>query len=158
MSSAYAEWDWDQFKPWVGFTGGTGLSVFEPIRYDPITKNESEAGYTETSPENTKGIWIFRMEFLKIIPSAYIYMVDFYHQQRGGVPFYFTWPFALAGVPNPVLATPGGSNPWYTEIETGAGEGPNHLVRWLQNEFPVKRLDVKNNYWVTSGVIEFRQV
>lgn len=154
----YAYWDWSQFVSVGNPNGGSGINMFEPDRYDPIIVNETDSGFPESSPEYSHGIWIFRFEFIRLTPAGYRYAVDFFNTHRGGLPFYFYWPWELADAPDPPEPIPGGLSPWNTEIDLGAGMSPVCLVKRLQNNFPVRRHPTKNNYFYTSQPIEFRQV
>jgi len=149
---AYDTWSWDRTD------GSGGPTDLEIVRHDPILRQQSEAGYMSTRPENVHGIWIFRISFAVIYPWCYIYLVNWHNSHRGGIPFYIQWPFSMAGIPEEaMIAAPGGLNPWDSEIEPGAGDGPTFLMYWDQDDFPIKRLRTVDNYWTTSGTIELRQ-
>jgi len=152
--TTYATWDWSNLT-------GTGkrLSLFNPVRHDPINTQESEAGYIQTAPQDVRGIWIFKIKFDLLLPSSFVYLVNFHHAHRGGVPFYFTWPFEMAGIPEETeLAKPGGMAPWDSEIEVLAGLGPTFLCYWAGDEFGLKRLKTQENLYQVDDAIEIRQI
>lgn len=145
------------------FYSGVHISNFEVTYSDPILESKTESGYIETASDDVRGKWIFKMEFDFITPDYYAYLVNFFHDNRGGTPFYFKLPYGLAGIPEEAMtAVPGGEDPWDSEVEPGAGEGPTYLVRNSQQQFSVKKkfldMGVTENYYETSEAIEFIQV
>jgi hypothetical protein len=149
---AYDTWSWDR-ETGAGFPSG-----FEPSRVSPILTQDKEAGYTPTRPLYTKDFWVFSVEFSLIRPPSYIYMIDFFHDHRGGIPFYFLWPWGLWGIPEQFYtADPGGIDPWSSEVEPGYGDSPTWLVRFNQDRIPIKR-SKQLGHWATSAPLEFRQL
>lgn len=152
---AFDTWNWDKV------TGSGMVSDFRPCRHDPLCVNDTEAGYEETRPQDVKGRWFLQLGFSLVRPSSFIYLVNFHFAHRGGLPFYFRWPWDLAGLPDAAeAAVPGGMLPWDSEVAPGAGEGPTFLVYWAGDEFPVKRISNlrSDNYWAVDGMIELRQI
>ena len=150
---SYLTWDWDSA------TGSGWPSAFMPEHVDPILTQESEAGVVSTEPLFTAPHWVFNLEFSVIRPWGYIYLVNWRHTHRGGIPFYFRWPYELAGIPpEAYLADPGGITPWSSEIAPLAGHGPTYLVYWVNDTFQVARRKGVNNYYNGSGTIQLRSV
>jgi hypothetical protein len=149
---AYDTWDWNKD------TGSGNPSGFEPNRVSPTLKQDKESGNTATRPLYTRDYWIFSVDFSLIRPNGYIYIIDFFHAHRGGLPFYMTWPVGLYGIPPEYYtADPGGLSPWSSEVEPGYGESPTYLVRFNQDQLPVKKAR-QISCWQTSAPMEFRQL
>lgn len=145
------------------FYSGVHISNFEVIYSDPILESKTESGHIETASDDVRGKWIFKIGFDFIPPDYYIYLVNFFYTNRGGTPFYFKLPYGLAGVPEEATTSvPGGENPWDSEVEPGAGEGPTYLVRYALPQFSAKKkfldMGVAENYYETSEDLEFIQV
>lgn len=143
-------WSWEQ----MGRPSG-----FAPVRVSPVLIQDKEAGYQVTRPKFTKDIWKFQIEYARMKPSAYIWLVNFFHLHRGGQLFYFQWPFGGFGIPEEYQEpNPGSPLPFSTEIAVGYGEGPVHIARFVSTELAVKRLRAHDNYWATTSPIEIVQV
>jgi hypothetical protein len=124
-----------------------------------MLKQDKESGYQQTAPLFTKDCWKFSVEWGLIMPASYIYLVNFWHDHRGGQLFYFAWPWGLYGIPLEMYnADPSGSSPWSSEVDVGFGDAPTYLVYFTQDEFPIERHMTPENYWKTSGAIELRSV
>jgi hypothetical protein len=143
---AYDTWAWALTED----AQGAGYPQrFQPIRTDPRLGQRVEAGYSPTRPKYTKAYWIFNVGWSTLHPSGYIYLVDFFDDHRGGIPFYFTWPVGLYGIPPQLyFADPGGLSPWSSEVEPGFGESPTYLCQFDMDELGAERVEgVSNNYW-----------
>lgn len=151
---AYDSWPWNET---VG--GEFTPDSFECEWVDPALIQESESGQVSSEPLFTDGYWIFTKEFKGVRPQGFIDFLNFYYDHRGGAPFYFRFPFELAGVPEGAeAADPGGLGPWPSEVEVGAGEAFTKLVIWQQDSLRFKRLPTEENYWEITGSIVLRQI
>ncbi len=150
---SYDTWDW------TIDTGSSYPTSFTPRWIDPLDMQPREARYQSTAPKYTDGYWVWEAEWGFIRPQCWIYMVNFFYNHRGGMPFYVVFPFELADIPEEVMiADPGGLGPWFSEVEPGAGEGPTKLMFFPQDEFPVRKIpNTRQNYWQTTGTIQFMQ-
>jgi hypothetical protein len=145
------------------FYPGVHISNFQPVWDDNVLESQTESGHKETASDDVRGRWIFKIGLSHITPEYYIYLVDFFHAHRGGALFYFKVPYGIAGIPEEGgTSIPGGDNPWDSEVEPGAGEGPTYLVRRVQRQFGAKKkfLDkgTPENYYETTEDLEFEQV
>jgi hypothetical protein len=117
----------------------------------------SDAGYYATRPAFTRDRWLVELEFKMVRPSGFTYIVDFFHDHRGGTPFYFRFYFGLWGIPPEyAIADPGGVSPWSSEIEPGFGDAPTWLVRFdpSMSKLPFSRYRAAENYWeMTSPLV-----
>ncbi len=149
--STYNTWEWDKE------TGSGKSMTFKPCRHDPINRQETEAGYVVTAPEDSRGSWVFKIAFTHLSPSQFLYVVNFLHDNRG-VPFYFRWPFEIADIPDiSETGEPGGLEPWDSEVPALAGHGPTFLVYCLTDDIQYERKNTPQNYY-TMSEIELRQV
>lgn len=150
---AYDTWDWD---PTTGSGRETGF-LANPV--DPLLSQGSESGAFSTEPLYTSGFWLVELKFGALRPWNYIWLVNWKYTHRG-IPFYWRWPFEMAGAPDEIeFADPGGLSPWSSEVEVLAGYGPTFLMLWVDDDFPVSRVpNVQNNYWEAARAVTLRQV
>ena len=150
----YESWSWNAI---VG--GEFTPDDFECEWNDPIFSQESESGQISSEPLFTNGFWVFTMDFKCVRPWSFVDFINFYYRHRGGLPFYFRFPFELAGIPEEAYyADPGGLGPWASEVEPGAGESFTKLVVWLQDSMKFKRIHSYENIWEINGQIVLRQI
>jgi hypothetical protein len=151
---SYDTWDW------TILTGVGATCNITTDRLSPVLSNTVEAGYLETGPKYSRDNWLFKVNFKVLRPSGYVYLVNFYHDHRGGQLFYFKLPFGLQGIPLELYsADPGGQSPWSSEVDLGAGEAPTYLARIMNNNLPiVRRDDTVQNYWYSESPLEIRTV
>jgi hypothetical protein len=148
---------YDTFS-WDKDVGAGNPSGFEARRQSPIVKQETEAGYTVTRAQYTRDFWLFNVTWTLLRPQGYVYLVQFFHDHRGGTPFYFQPPWGLYGIPPEYeTADPGGVSPWSSELEPGYGDSPTYLVRFNSDVLPVSKTR-QIDCWQTTSAIEFRQV
>jgi hypothetical protein len=149
----YDTWDWSPV------TGSGMPSGFMPDRVDPDLAQEAESGVITSEPQYTAGHWVFDLEFSMIRPWSWIWLIDWKHLHRGKIPFYWRFPYEMAGIPpGAELADPGGITPWSSEIAVMAGYGPTYLVVWMNDNLKVSRKNHANNYWSTTGAIQLRSI
>lgn len=149
---AYDTFSWDKDA------GAGNPSAFEGQRNSPIITQESEAGYFPTAPKYTRDFWIFSVSWSLVRPASYIYLMDFWHDHRGGIPFYFKQPWGLYGIPPEFYtADPGGLSPWSSEVEPGYGDAPTYLVRFNSDVIPIAKAR-QVSCWTTTRPVEFRQI
>ena len=148
---AYATWSWTD----AGLPNGAWRTKRRSIRL----KNENDSGYPQTRPLYTRDLWTFELEYAVLGPAAYVYVVGFFHDHRGGDLFYLNGPWGLYGIPPEYyVADPGGLSPWSSEIEPGYGDAPTHLVRFGMDELSIERFAYVSDQWATSAPIIFEQV
>jgi hypothetical protein len=148
---------YDTFS-WDPDTGAGNPSAFEGRRNSPIVGPDLDAGYAETAPEYTRDLWTFTVSWSILRPASYIYLVDFFHDHRGGLPFYFRQPWGLYGIPPEYeTADPGGLSPWSSEVDPGYGDAPTHLVRFNSGVLPIAKAR-QVSCWSTTSPVEFRQI
>lgn len=148
---------YDTFS-WDADSGAGNPSAFEARRNSPLLKQDTEAGYTITRPKYTRDFWVFAVTWSLLRPHSYIYLVDFFHDHRGGQAFYFKAPWGLYGIPEELYtADPGGLDPWSSEIEAGYGDPPTYLVRFNSDILPIAKAR-QISCWSTPSPVEFRQL
>ena len=151
---AYNSWSWNTIAG-----GQYSPDNFKCKWVDKIFIQEAESGQISTEPMNTDGYWVFSMEFKCVYPESFIDFLNFYYAHRGGSPFYFRFPFELAGYPEGAEeAEPGGLGPWASEVAIGAGESFTKLVIWEQDDLEFERHPTKENYWQVNGTVILRQI
>ncbi len=144
-------------------------SVIEPpsaLKLVPVTSTvvaSSEAGYDATRPRWTRNRMKVLMEWSEaegwMGPASFDALLNFFWSQKGQArPFYFQLPVGLYGYPPPYGGgvEPGGSGPFNSELEVGFGEGPVWIVRFTQDELPLKHLFP--NRWCTENAVELLRV
>lgn len=147
---AYETWDWDSIGK---------ACDFNPKRNSPTVRSPDAAGYVKTRTMWTRDLWVFTLNYHFLGPSAYVYLVNFFHTHRGGTLFYFPWPIVLMNYP-PMGgdADAGGNQPFDSELDVGFNEGPTILGRFGMDALDCRRIPNKRNYWRTNSPIIIEQV
>ncbi len=143
-------------------------SSFAPKRVSHFLAQDTEAGYSQTSPSFTRDYWSFSVGWAAMSPDSYVYLMNFFHSHRGGQFFYFRWPTGIFGAdgstsglsdtdalnaPGIYEADPGGVFPFSSEIAQGFGYSPIQLVRFDIQELEATLINARKNLWTVNVVL-----
>lgn len=142
------ECSWDAWD-WVQSSSPNGS--FTATRLSPTVRSNKIAGYQQTRAQNTKDRWNWKIAWEIVSSESFQYIFDFFHAHRGGQLFYMTWLSGLFGMPDElVTATPGGVNPFDSEVVIGYGEGPTILCRFVNDDLTMDKLKHTRSRWSVS--------